>query len=196
MTCVPGAMLGIRQLYHFGIKAPFSPEPVFPRDFPSKLLFNFHLFLPQLLSRLTFNLTIFNYCVMLTFFVQYKSVVIWLKTCQLNLRQLDFWSAGLKLSSVKVWATRLPGSPLRVRRKTQLHETINPFHTGPMIQSDICLPKSSLALPWWWRLVRRSCRRRRWWVGTRCCPPSRWCSGPWPRPTSAKPLRWELATSV
>jgi hypothetical protein len=73
---VPGAMLGIRQLDHFGIKAPFSPEPVFPKDSPSKLLFHFHLFLPQPLSKLTFNLTVFNYRVMLTFFVQNKSVVI------------------------------------------------------------------------------------------------------------------------
>jgi hypothetical protein len=45
---------------------------------------------------------------MLTFIVQNKSVVISQKTCQLHLGPLDFWSAGLKLSTEKIEPLECP----------------------------------------------------------------------------------------
>jgi hypothetical protein len=60
------------------IKALIFPEPVFPKDL--------NCFLPQLFSKLKLLITLFNYLVIINFRVQNKSVVIWLKMCQLHLK--------------------------------------------------------------------------------------------------------------
>jgi hypothetical protein len=55
-------------LIFFGIKALIFPELLFSRDF--------NYFAHQLLPKLTFNLLIFNYRVILNFLSENKSVVI------------------------------------------------------------------------------------------------------------------------
>jgi hypothetical protein len=68
----------------FWDKSSLFPEPVFPRDlFKTDKLY--HLCLSQLLSKLTFDLNIFNYLVIMNFIPPNKSVENWLKTCQLHL---------------------------------------------------------------------------------------------------------------
>ncbi len=92
----------LNQIY-FGIKAPFSPEPVFPRDL-FEVINLFHLCLSQLLSKLTFNLTIFNFLVIMKSFVQNKSVVNWLKRSQLySGSHRTFCQPLLNSEQKKVW---------------------------------------------------------------------------------------------
>ncbi len=80
---------------YFGIKAYIFPVPVSPREFPFVTVITLFIYAPQLLSKLLFNLTIFNYREIMTLMIQNKSVVIWLKTCQLQLGAAGLLSAAL-----------------------------------------------------------------------------------------------------
>jgi hypothetical protein len=79
-----------------GLKLPFLLSQFSPATFIRQPLFvSFNS--PQLLSKLTFNLTIFNYPVMLTLIIQNKSVVILLK-----MRQIHLKAAGRLVGSSKL----------------------------------------------------------------------------------------------
>ncbi len=66
----------------------------------------FFIFVPPLFFKATFNLTIFNYPWIMTFLVQNKSVVIWLKMCQLHSGATRLFVGCSKLNTESL-ATRL-----------------------------------------------------------------------------------------
>ncbi len=94
---------------YFGIKAYIFPAQVFPREFPFVTIVTLFIYAPQLLSKLFFNLTIFNYHEIMTLMIQNKSVMIWLKMCQLHLGVAGLLSAVLnsvlKVRPLNCWST-------------------------------------------------------------------------------------------
>ncbi len=94
---------------YFGIKAYIFPAPVSTREFPFVTVVAFFIYAPQLLSKLLFNLTILYYREIMTLMIQNKSVVIWLKTCQLQLGAAGLLSAVLnsvlKVRPLNCWST-------------------------------------------------------------------------------------------